>query len=51
MKTKTERTAFTFDKKTAELLDKLVKHTDFTRVKVVQRALEAYAKEKGVENE
>lgn len=51
IKTKTERYNFIFTKETSDLLRKIADKTDLNFTKIVQRAIEGYAKEKGVENE
>ncbi len=48
IKTKTERYNFMFTKETSELLKKIADKTDLNLTKIVQRAIESYAKEKGV---
>lgn len=50
-KTKLRRYNFVFDEKSAELMDKLVKETDMTFTKIVIRAVEDFAKKKGVKND
>ena len=49
MRNKTERFNFSFDLRTSELIKKIAEKTDVNYTKLVQRAIEAYAKEKGVE--
>lgn len=49
IKTKTEKYTFTFDKPTVELLARIVDFTEMSQIKIVTRAIEDYAKKKGVE--
>jgi predicted transcriptional regulator len=46
---KIKKYTFTFDIATFELLTKLAEVTDMSKIKIVTRALEDYAKKKGVE--
>lgn len=48
MKKKTEKYGFTFDKETSELLKLLSLKTDLSQVKIVQRGIELFAKERGL---
>lgn len=49
MKKKTERYGFNFDVKTSELIKRIAEQTDLNYTKIVQRGVELFAKEKGVE--
>lgn len=48
MKTKTEKLAVTLDKTTMELLNKIAKDCDMSKVLIVQRGIELLALKKGV---
>ena len=48
MKKKTEQYGFTFDKETAELLEKVAKETEMNKTLIVQRGIELFAAKKGV---
>lgn len=48
MKTKTERYNFTFNKKTSALIKKIADKTDLSYTKIVEKALETYAKIKEI---
>jgi len=48
IKTKTEKYGFAFNKETSELLKRISKETDLSQVKIVQRGIELFAKERGL---
>lgn len=48
MKKKIEKYGFTFDKETAELLERVAKETEMNKTLIVQRGIELFAVKKGV---
>ena len=49
MRNKTKKVAFTLFPETVELLDKISRDCDMTKVLVIQRGIELLAEKKGVE--